>query len=137
MATWQFDFGLINKNEEITHIKLMEGSLLALQTVLPVGESWSEQLKIYGALDKTCVQLFYDEIGLLEIFCRLDLRNSIRKELEAIIAFANANELIILYEDQEIEPTLENIKDLIKKSNALRFIKDPVEFFENIKHSSQ
>jgi hypothetical protein len=54
----------------------------------------------------------------------------------AIVDFAKENQLMLLVDDDKIELTIEKIKDIIMKSDAIRFVTNPRGFFENLNNNS-
>lgn len=147
MAIWQVDFKIINieklklvkkyKNNKIEDIdwigfELNSESIKSLKIILTERKSWSENLKQYGDIEKTCVELFYQNNVLLEVSCRIDVRNLIKKEIIAIIDFINSNNALILLDNMIYEASMYNIFEIIKKSNAFRFCENPEKFLQSL-----
>jgi len=67
-----------------------------------------------------------------EILLRIDLRNITKEQLEIIIRFADSNGLKIKYENKVEEPTLRNLINIFKTSDAYRFLNNPERYLKSI-----
>lgn len=131
MAIWQFDFDLVTKitTDELV---LQESTVMLLKEKFGIGKSWSEDLKVFGSLERTCIKIWYENDMPSEVICRLDMTSLSKEQLDTVIEFANQNNLCIEYGEKTFEPTVENLKNLILNSAAYRFAKNPREFFNNL-----
>jgi len=140
MAIWQFSFNIVEKGfndvkPEPVFRKLDEQSLFKIAQFLSIGNSWSNDIVMYGNDDTTCIELLYESDKLQEVLLRLDIRTISKELLIAILDFIKHNNAKIYKEKEIFEPTLENIINLIKKSKAYRFAKSPLEALSEIKTS--
>jgi hypothetical protein len=72
--------------------------------LLPQGESWSKNIKLYGNEDSTCIELIVEDSKIVEVVIRLDFRNDYSKLLNEIIEFCTFNSLLLLDEEHNILP---------------------------------
>ena len=134
MAIWQLDFNLVPDDGEnsMGSFSLNDNSLLLLADCLPQCQSHENDLMVFGDIDGTCVTIFYYNSKLDEIAVRLHVGALCKKQLDCILKFASINRLMISYNNQLITPTLEHALELIKESNAFRFVTNPQKFFEDL-----
>lgn len=74
-----------------------------------------------------------DQNQILEFTFRVDLRQSELKFLIEMIELSKENELLFI--DNKgilVEPKIENVMQLIKNSNALKFIENPNKFLKDL-----
>ncbi|MFT9495022.1 hypothetical protein [Anaerosolibacter sp.] len=150
MAIWQFGFSivpekaLLQKNiGELYNVNpenfdeiiswngygLSEPSIEKISKTLEQNQSWSDNIKQFGLLEKTCIELFYEENRLMEVSIRLDLRDLTLDVLVAVVDFVKDNNALILTpKGVLLRPTVEDVIEEIKKSNAYSFIKNPYGF---------
>jgi hypothetical protein len=154
MAIWQFHFYIIPgekgmqyhsvniKAEKVEAIMSWQGfsindtSILELSKVLKPSKSWTVDIKLFGDIEQSCVELFYDGAILIEASIRIDLRDFSLELLEAVVDFIRANEAMILTNDGFIVSP--NIKDLMKEiinSQAYAFMKNPERFLAGLDES--
>jgi hypothetical protein len=155
MAIWQIRFALIPNSEELGYhlnnnmlrkyevnlswngYSITNDSIMDLSKVLTPNESWSDDIKLFGSLEHTCVELFYEEDMLDEISIRLDLRNLTLDLLEAIINFIKSNNgLILTHNGSLINPSLNEIIGEIRMSDAYSFLQNPETFLSEIKKNT-
>ena len=154
MATWQFVFSIIpekvvlGKGEysqscsKLSNFAdslswdgycLSESSLVKISETLKQTKSWSDNIRQFGFLDETCIELFYEKNILLDVFIRLDLRSLTSDILATIIDFVNENNALILtHEGALIKPLFEDVVIEIIKSDAHSFVKSPQEFLSSL-----
>ena len=155
MAIWQFSFVMVPEekianilgsniegsmtkhNEELMSWKgycIKEGSLVEISKVLAPTKSWADNIKQYGVIDESCLELYYEEDEVIEISVRLDLRSLSKDILEAIVSFIKVNKGMISTKNGNlIKPTVDDILSVIKTTDAYRFVKEPEEFVRSIK----
>ena len=132
MAIWQVNFYFVLSNKSnISSAVLTKDSLIKLHSVLPIGNSWNDDLTVYGELESTCVCVWKNSNNV-EISCRLDVSSVKTYEINAIIDFAETNGLMIVCNEQTISPTFENIIKILIDSSAYRFVKNSNSFFDNM-----
>lgn len=143
MAIWQVDFTVIPKEKELVCLAspdkvipwegycIKDESLNIISKILTPKESWCKEIRQFGNLDETCIELYYHEKMLEEIRLRIDLRSVSRNLLEEITAFLHINNAVLLTdEDKIIQPVLEAIVKEIKNSKANKFLRNPEEFLQ-------
>ena len=142
MAVWQVNFSLISENlkenfKEVVPSEscvehLTKDSVTNVSEVLPKGKSWTEDLIVYGNIDSTCVLLVHKEGSLRRVSVRFDVRTLRKEELISIVDFINTNKLKIIHDNKVIEPTIGNIVQIIKDSDALKFCKNPHQYISGL-----
>ena len=137
MAIWQFDFYII-PIENQTIEKDME-KIISWESVdvpdcqidfLENRKSWSDSIMQYGAEDETCIKLFSDNGKIVNILCRLDLRALTKNLLDKILLYIQSIQGLIFYKESVFSPKFKVICSLLQESDAYRFCKNPVLFFE-------
>lgn len=137
MAIWQFAFHIIpyekgikfssadKKAQDIEEIMCWHGytikdcSVKELSKALSHNKSWSDDIKLFGTMEETCVELFYEDAILQDISIRLDLRSLTLDLLESVTNFAKSNDAVILRSDGFIiDPIVKEIIREIRKSDA-------------------
>lgn len=139
MALWQFDFYIVPRerfvivedlgNEDILSWKHDDITSIDID-FLEKETSWTKDIVQYGKADETCIQFLYEDEILEEIRCRFDLRSLSKKMLEKILAYIQKIEGMIFYEGKIYYPNIEEIVELMKKSNANKFCQNPGNYFE-------
>ena len=130
MAIWQVEFNL-NDSSNAQKTILSEESLIELSSDLPMGKSWHNDLVVYGELESTCVCVWKDS-DRVEISFRFDVSSLKKDVLNTVIYFAKANDLMRVYDGQEVPMTFDSIKDILINSPAYKFLKNPNTFFDSI-----
>ncbi|MBU3131868.1 hypothetical protein KPL40_05330 [Clostridium gasigenes] len=147
MALWQVEFMIIPKDRlsyennigeiDIPSLwigyQIKENSINEVEKVLKRSKSWSEDIVQLGDVSETVIELFYDGDMIEEITCRLDLRNINIKTVDIILSFINTNNLAIIV-DKKIYTDINRqlVVDLIKESDAYRFLNNPEKFLDEI-----
>ena len=139
MAVWQLHFRLIpiDGKKYDQNILLSDASTSILTAELPATASWNEDDKVFGNLDSTCVEIAFYHSVIDEISVRLDIRSLSQKQLNAIIEFARFNNLQILYNEKTIPVTTDHVCTMIRQCDALRFLKNPQQFFKELSETNQ
>lgn len=141
MAIWQFDCYIIPKKNVSANICLEGDEILiwgkkgaSTENIdfLEKQKSWSEKISQYGKDDETCIEFLYERDILMEISCRLDLRSLSKKNLEKILDYVQGIDGMIFYENKVYDPNIEEIIEVIKKSNANKFCQSPIKYFEKL-----
>ena len=130
MAIYQVELNL-NDSSNAQKTILSEESLIKLSSDLPMGKSWHNDLVVYGELDGTCVCVWKDSYRV-EISCRFDVSSLKKDVLNTGIDFAKANDLMLVYDGQDVPMTFDSIKDVIINSPAYKFLKNSSAFFDSI-----
>jgi hypothetical protein len=156
MAIWQFAFSVIPSDKEIKYhssdkkvqniddimswhgYSLKDSSIKELCKILKPSKSWSDDIKLFGHTEETCIELFYEGIVLDDVSIRLDLRNLTTEILEAILSFIDSNNAVILTSDGSIlKPVIKEIIEEVRKSEAHSFLSNPDAFLSQIKENKQ
>lgn len=147
MALWQVEFMILPKDklhcdtdiENIDISNLWSGygikkdSIGEVEKVLKRTKSWSEDIVQLGEISETVIEIFYVEGMIEEVTCRLDLRNINTNILDSILRFISINNLaIVVGKKIYIDPKRESLLEIIKESDAYRFVKNPQDFLEEI-----
>ena len=136
MAIWQVCFRLIcigNYNDDLLQkCVLKEESISMLSEELPCEKSWSDDIRLFGKTDSTCVEIFYDNEAIDDILVRIDIRQVCEKQILTILRFATANKLQILCNEEKMEPSWNAILKIIRSSNAYQYLSDPEEFLRKM-----
>ena len=155
MAIWQFGFSVIPESEpvlerfrdnninnelsDIDDIRSWKGYYLSQASLEKISEffqptkSWSDNIRQYGNLDETCIELLYENDILIEISVRLDLRKLSQEIFSAVIDFVRVNKALILTQQGVIlRPSEEDVIIEMKKSDAFSFINNPQDFLYSL-----
>lgn len=84
-----------------------------------------------------CICLSDDKTKIEEFQFRIDLRkaSNITTVLHAILNLCKKNQFVLIDLKGEIfKPEIESIIESLKSSNAMKFIADPIQFFENLEN---
>lgn len=103
--------------------------LSALSSLLPVRDSWSPRLRIYGLSGGTSVEILMDDHDRvrdieLRIDCSMNLPDELISSFAALIA-AYPNVALISRSGRIVSPTRADIVAAISRSPAGRFRTDP------------
>ena len=145
MAIWQVNFTVIPKEKELVFLGLPEKdvswegysikdeSLKIISKVLIPEKSWCKEIKQFGGLEESCLELYYHENTIEEIRLRIDLRSISLNLLEQIITFLQTNNAVLLTdEDKIIQPIIEGIIKEVKNSKANKFLTNPEGFLKRL-----
>lgn len=148
MALWQLEIMMVPRekvridtdidNIDISNLwmgyKIKSESIDELENTLKRTKSWSEDIIQLGELSANVIEIFYSQKNIEDITCRLDLRSIDVKILDVMLRFVDVNNLAIIVEKKVyLEPSRETLLEIIRESNAYKFIKNPQGFLE--KHS--
>lgn len=123
MAIWQVPIKLKRKGDmQHGSQNLME----ELYKILPQRTSWNASILQFGNLDSTCLEIDSAHESTL---LRIDVRTITKVELETISKCIVSNGWRI---DGEKEPTFDVIVEMIRQSDACRFVKDGENFLRSI-----
>ena len=144
MAIWQFDCYIIPKKNVDTNIHLdsedilswgRQGICVEKVDFLEKQTSWTTDIVQYGKDDETCIQFLYEDGLVEEVSCRLDLRSLSKEMLRKILDYTNEVDGMIFYKNKIYPPKMEEIVELMKKSNANKFCQNPRNYFEEISNN--
>lgn len=133
MAIWQVPIRLSGRKALDKRTQaILFNSLERLAEALPKEKSWSNSILQYGALDSTCLEID-TESRRLDAHLRIDVRTITQDQLKMIVEFANANELKVKYKGKAYEPAFDVFADIIRQSDANRFVNNPEDFLKSLK----
>ncbi|MEN2400831.1 hypothetical protein GKZ90_0013680 [Flavobacterium sp. MC2016-06] len=100
-----------------------------------IERSWSmNQFQSWGPSDKCDIGVTYnsDTNKIVHIMFRLDLRENINDFLIPFLTVCKESDFLILDQNENIfEPQIDNFKESIESSNALKFVTNPRRFIED------
>lgn len=122
MAIWQCSFTIIPKESivnnplNIQHDKdgLFEDDIYwsitsskidifsNIESFIPKGNSWSDEIILFGSEDSTCLEVYKDENHVKSVSFRIDFTRNYECFLKGIIEFTILKDLIIMDEDYNI-----------------------------------
>ncbi|MCM1161707.1 MAG: hypothetical protein NC412_10825 [Roseburia sp.] len=139
MALWQFDCYIIPRENCVAENNSSDEDILSWKkrkissvkiNFLEKQASWIDDIVQYGKENETCIQFLYEDELLEEINCRFDLRSLTKKMLEKILDYVQKIKGMIFYEGKTYYPDMDEIVELMKKSNANKFCQNPKNYFE-------
>ena len=140
MALWQVEFYAIDKERtlesDFDDILLWGknlSSILAENVLfLPKENSWDNTIVQFGRNDETCIEIIKDSNNMIqEISIRLDLRTISIELIEHIVDYLNKLDCNIYYDGRIYKVSKKTLKSIIVASNAYRFCKNPIKYFED------
>ena len=155
MATWQFDMYLLPRAKLMERFGGMpeylgpdlfnsigwgEGhqtrSNLAqfINPFVSPCPSWSVDIQMWGDEDGNRIDVVYEGEALKEIFIRVDAREQSNTFLKGIVELAHFCDALfwIMEKDKIIEPNVDTLTFELKRSDAYRYVQNPVEFLKSI-----
>jgi hypothetical protein len=109
--------------------------------ILPVADSWDEDLELWGATKVHDISVWFDEGGIFSIGFRLDLREDIQSIALNLISVANKMNCCLFDPSQKIiyKADLPSFLKVAQNSNASKFSNDPHSLFEELatKHNKK
>lgn len=149
MAIWQADYNAIPRSfyeySKSNQVDLYEhdwSSIFCIDKDFFFGKldtfierSWSlNQFQSWGPSDKSDIGVTYnlDKNVIVHIRFRLDLRGDINCFLIPFLAICRELDFLILDQNDNLfEPQINNFRESIENSNALKFVTDPMKFLED------
>ncbi len=155
MAIWQFDIALVPETalaadpDLFVHSVTPEGVETAawwssisvpsdlesrLGEILPKGDSWSDELSVWGTDDGHRIDLWLIGDAIESLAVRIDAREDASDFVKAVCAFAQSMQCRFYgYESRaEIEPTTAALHAAIQVSDATKFARDPRGFLTEV-----
>ena len=136
MAIWQFQCNIIpfrkNSHELSRDEKISWKGVPCPSceiTFLTKEKSWSKDIVQYGKIEETNIEFVYVDGVLVEIICRLDLRNLTKRTFVLLIKYVKQNNAMFLVEDIIYPPGVEAMLEVMKRSDANKYCKNPLEYF--------
>lgn len=144
MAIWQFDFHVVpndflnvrngDNDEYLWDHKKIDRKSIQAPEFLKVIRSDDHEIQ-WGDYDKTCINFSFENNYLLEIFCRLDLREVNIDLIKKIVFYFQQMGGSILYDNKIYELSGEVLKKLILSSNSYKFCAAPLDFLNGLKNN--
>ncbi len=104
--------------------------------ILPKGESWSEDLTVWGNEESHDIHVWQEDDEIFSIGFRLDLSVKINELMLTLVSVAIKLNCVFFIPGQYIifQPNVFQLKKYILNSNAAKFIKDPEAFLSGHNH---
>lgn len=140
MAVWQISFQIVPENSSLNELKEENFSWKENTNNIPteniknefgIADSWSNNLTIFGKLDKTCIEILKVEDEEFEISCKYDVFQEDSKSADVILDFMKDIKGEIYIDGEIYSPTLENFIEILRNSEAAKFAKDQEGYFRN------
>lgn len=115
MAIWQCDFYILPSNSDEAFLNLILWHKVSVSkeifnsvtSVLPQVKSWSDSLDIYGNLEDSCLQISFDNNGLVDgALLRINFTSEYKDILKFIISLCVKNDFEILTSELQKLPLL-------------------------------
>lgn len=138
MAIWQFQCNIVPKRTNMKNLSLDE--ILSWDgipqpanqiTFLKREKTWTSDIIQYGKSDETCLEFVFENGILKEIVCRLDLRNLTKSKLAEILDYVKEINAMLWTNGNMLSPKMEEVVEVMKRSEANRFCKNPKEYILN------
>ena len=137
MAIWQCTLFLVPLKKEINCFDNdFEKSLEKIKSILPEKKSWCKDIKQYGNLDSSCLEICTNGDVIDDISLRIDLRNITPNDLKLICEFAKTNNLLFESNNKLFDSNLQNLISILKSSTANRFLTNSKEYLLNVRHKT-
>ena len=134
MAIWQVSFNAIDKDKKNNDEDIFYWNKEPINvydiTFLKKCDSWTNDIKQYGDLQETCIELLEENGRIVEVSVRLDLRTQTRDLLIHILDYINRLDANIYYQKEILIPSMDNIKKIIMASDAYKYCHNPLNYFD-------
>jgi len=150
MATWQYDIHLVPRGavkaadpgssnlydedlaaEEWQRYGDTKELLARLAGLLPPLKSWHESISMWGAEDGNRIDVSFEGSNIDGIMVRIDVRRISLPFIESLIEIALEGELMLVLDGGAVvAPEASILLCAVRRSNAFRFVQDPVMFLE-------
>ena len=101
-------------------------------TFLKICDSWTNDIKQYGDLQETCIELLEENGRIVEVSVRLDLRTLTKDLIIHILDYVNGLNANIYYQNEILIPSANNIIKILKNSDAYKYCDNPLNYFDEI-----
>jgi hypothetical protein len=144
MALWQYQLFLVPEEEVASYFKndvsisqnafneigwwryrqLGIASFYFFEEILPVNESWSKDIILFGNESSNCIELLINRNLITEVCVRIDLRVDYKQLLHLLCEFSNKNNCILLNSDLKmIRPDFQRVEaDIISYPRYKSFV---------------
>ena len=134
MAIWQVSFNAIDKDKKNNDEDIFYWDKEPINvydiTFLKKCDSWTNDIKQYGDLQETCIELLEENGKIVEVSVRLDLRTLTKDLLIHILDYINRLDANIYYQKEILIPSMDNIKKIIMGSDAYKYCDNPLNYFD-------
>lgn len=155
MAAWQFHLQIVSKSEieakyncipetigkdELEALdgwgEKFDGQKLytLLSSFLIEKKSWSKEIKQWGKEDSNCFELVFDKNSLEEVVIRIDLRNFKDYLIDLTLKISNEVEGVIIINNRTFSSSKKYIMRELVKSDANKFIVNPVKYLSDLEN---
>lgn len=139
MAVWQYSCHIIPIRHGVSNLEYEEiiswrGVSCPQQEInfLDVKKSWSKDIIQYGDIDKTCIEFVFEDNELIEIECRIDLRNFSKSIFMEILNYVKMINAVFECDGQLCLPKEKDMINLIINSKAYAFCNNPIAYLDSI-----
>ena len=121
-----------------TNLNLYINGLLPTLQQFGVLQEWTAKidgLRSFGNTETNdiCVSFDHQTNKVQELSCRLDLREIDKGFVGMCLSLARRFDCLLMNRQGSLyEPTVENLANKIEQSNAMRFVKDPRQFLDDL-----
>ena len=129
MAAWQADFMLVPPSGTLS-----PDYRARLGEVLPPGNSWSDDIELWGTEDGDRIEVSPATDGTVDLWARFDMRAPDSALCERFLSFVRLEELKMCdMAGRPVAPVLGEFVRALRRSLAFRFVTDPEEFFRRLR----
>jgi hypothetical protein len=154
MAIWQFvlkifpdkllleQFGCIPSLLDLEKVEsinswgdylLPEEIIRNLEKILPSEISWSADIKQFGKLEESCVELSFENGSLFSFLVRLDVRKNPNSLINFLLVSLPKGQLTMYSLDGARVSNRKSLLKKIEESSASKFVEDPESFLSGLK----
>ncbi len=134
MAIWQVSFNVVDKDKKINDEDIFYWDKEPINaydiTFLKKCDSWTNDIKQYGDLQETCIELLEEKGRIVEVSVRLDLRTLTKDLLIHILDYVNGLNANIYYQNEILIPSTNNIIKILKNSDAYKYCDNQLKYFD-------
>lgn len=124
---------MLNEDDDIwTKEEINIKAINYISKYLKPTKSWSDEIKLFGLQDGTCIEFYNYNDDTIEIRCRLDLRELTRRLLRKILGFIRLLYGGIYYNNNAYQVDEGLILELIRKSDRAKFCVNPSKFLHDL-----
>jgi hypothetical protein len=92
-----------------------------ISLVLPMGESWSNDLVVFGDIKSNCFKVLCNHNKVISVSFRIDFTTNYSRLLSEVVEFCITNALLIIDEDMNIIPHNSlSIQEVINNSRQFK-----------------
>jgi len=102
--------------------------------ILPKSTSSDDEVSLWGSDKKHDISAWYEDSSVVSIGFRIDMRESLNELLSQLVNAAQKLncQFFITGQQKIIEPNIFELKTYLLKSNAAKFVNNPIEFLKDV-----